>query len=264
MWPRPGCEPFICGMIIAVQPLRGAFVKYRVSLRMDIHGMLIEKRGKIEFSLRSLMVLFAFFCFQGCGNLNSYVNQEHSSSEAFEVLFRSGKLSMTNHRIGIFPLASSANLKSIENLVAQSIYDALLKKSVCSDHDCHFNICISERASLHIYDSQNSLDNIFEIAVARKYQDVIIIEVISASEGSSFSPSHIAAQVRIFNSRDKNRKLLFYAKIQEYGNPGLSNDFIFFRTQSRAAPSLATLTHKNAEIITNAICYGGRNDNNQN
>ena len=113
---------------------------------------------------------------------------------------------------------------------------------------------------LDIYNGQSNLESIFEAAKAKKYNYVMLIDGLAALEGSDISSSYLAEQVRIYNAAE--RKLLLHVKAQEYRNPTLSNDYIFFTSKAKSSPSISTLMNINSEKIVNAICNEEGSENN--
>jgi len=161
-------------------------------------------------------------------------------------------MTVINPKIAIYPISSSSDMNSIENRAAESIYEALLKKFSSTNENNAFNRCISSNFILDIYTGRRNLENIFEAAKEKKYNYVMFIDGLAALEGSDISSSYIAEQVRLFNTSD--RKLLLHVKAQEYRNPTLSNDYIFFTSKAKSSASISTLMNINAEKVVNAIC----------
>lgn len=220
---------------------------------------------KVNHILLGTMVFtLIFLCFQGCACLDDQLYLRSPKHASIDILYRDSNFSLANRRTGIFPLSSSPSMKTTtDDLVAQSLYDAILRCSSFDKAKGNINNCISRKMSLHLHDSQQNLEKIFEIASAKKYHFVIVVKIISSLMGSDLSPSHLSIQVRIFDSRNKNRGLLFYAKAQEYGNPVLANSIlIIFKTKPKSAPTLGALADNNAYLIANAICWGNNYENN--
>jgi len=216
--------------------------------------------GHMDFIPRFLTVLVLTILLYGCTDVNSYINQTGRNKSSCEILYRTAKMSVINPKIAIYQISSSLDMKGLENRAATSIYEALLKKFSSTNKNNEFNRCISSNFMLDIYNGQSNLESIFEAAKAKKYNYVMLIDGLAALEGSDISSSYLAEQVRIYNAAE--RKLLLHVKAQEYRNPTLSNDYIFFTSKAKSSPSISTLMNINSEKIVNAICNEGGSENN--
>ena len=215
----------------------------------------------LSFPMKSAfrcVVFFAFMAFYtGCTNMNSYITQNAANTSSSEIIYKAAKLSLLNPRIAIFPISSASAGKSLDVSVGATISDAILKRFSPVANYYRYNSCAAaQNILLDVYYDYNNLEKIFETARTKKYNYIIVADILMAMEGSDISTSIVAEQFRLYSTEDK--QLLLYLKAKELGNPSLRNDYIFFATNAQSSRSMSTLMAANAEKMAYAMCNDSR------
>ncbi len=98
-----------------------------------------------------------------------------------------------------------------------------------------------------------TLRNLVNAARIKRYDLIIVGELLYYFEGSSLEPSSVTEEIRIVKVRGGRPVTLWYAKATETAPPALSTDYIVVQGKGAPAPSNAVLMRRNAEKFCNMI-----------
>jgi hypothetical protein len=142
-------------------------------------------------------------------------------------------------KVGLFKYTDPTNAPGLGRTSAQYLYRELLKNKVFLD------------ISLEIDVADTQINNLIDIANAKKYDLIITGDILYYFEGGNFEISHVEEEIRVLRVNDKSAQTLWYAGAVEIGLPTPSTDSIFKQTNGFPAPAAKALIKRNAQKFCN-------------
>ena len=98
-----------------------------------------------------------------------------------------------------------------------------------------------------------TMRNLINHARIKRYDLIIVGELLYYFEGSLLEPSSVKEEIRVIKVRGGKPQTLWYANATETAPPALSTDYIVAQGKGAPAPSTAVLMRRNAEKFCNRI-----------
>ena len=98
-----------------------------------------------------------------------------------------------------------------------------------------------------------TMRNLIDVARIKRYDLIIIGELLYHFEGSLLEPSSVTEEIRVVKVRGGKPLTLWHAKATETAPPALSTDYFVAQGKGAPAPSTAVLMKRNAEKFCNMI-----------
>ena len=142
-------------------------------------------------------------------------------------------------KVGLFKFTDPINAPGLGRTSAQYLYRELLKNKVFSD------------VTLEIDVADTQIDNLIDIANAKKYDLIITGDILYYFEGGNYESSHVEEEIRVLRVNDKRAQTLWYAGAVEIGLATPYTDSIFKQIIGCPAPAAKTLMKRNAKKFCN-------------
>ena len=98
-----------------------------------------------------------------------------------------------------------------------------------------------------------TMRNLITAARIKRYDLIIVGEILYYFEGSLLEPSSVKEEIRVVKVRGGKPQTLWYANATETAQPALSTDYFVAQGKGAPAPSTAVLMRRNAEKFCNMI-----------
>ena len=98
-----------------------------------------------------------------------------------------------------------------------------------------------------------TMRNLINVARIKRYDLIIIGELLYHFEGSLLEPSSVTEEIRVVKIRGGKPLTLWHAEATETAPPALSTDYMVAQGKGAPAPSTAVLMKRNAEKFCNMI-----------
>lgn len=142
-------------------------------------------------------------------------------------------------KVGLFKFTDPTNAPGLGRTSAQYLYRELLKNKVFLD------------VTLEIDVADTQINNLIDIANAKKYDLIITGDILYYFEGGNYESSHVEEEIRVIRVNEKRAQTLWYAGAVEIGLPTPSTDSIFRQIEGCPAPAAKTLMKRNAKKFCN-------------
>ena len=101
--------------------------------------------------------------------------------------------------------------------------------------------------------SDMTMRNLIHVARIKRYDLIIVGELLYYYEGSRLEPSSVTEEIRVVKIRGGKPLTLWHAKATETASPALSTDYMVAQGKGAPAPSTEVLMRRNAEKFCNMI-----------
>ena len=98
-----------------------------------------------------------------------------------------------------------------------------------------------------------TMRNLINDARIKRYDLIIVGELLYYFEGSLLEPSRVKEEIRVIKVKRGKPQTLWYANATETAPPALSTDYIVAQGKGAPAPSTAVLMRRNSEKFCNMI-----------
>ncbi len=142
-------------------------------------------------------------------------------------------------KVGLFKFTDPINAPGLGRTSAQYLYRELLKNRVFLD------------VTLDIDVADTQINNLIDIANAKKYDLIITGDILYYFEDGNFESSHVEEEIRVLRVNGKRTQTLWYARAVEIGLPTPSFDSVFKQSNGYPAPAAKTLLKRNAKKFCN-------------
>lgn len=135
--------------------------------------------------------------------------------------------------VGIFKFTGPSYAPGMGKAATQSIYQELLRNGVFLNVTPELDV------------TYTGIDNLIDIARAKKYDLVITGDLLYYFEGSLHQPSRVDERILVIDV--PTNRTLWYAKAVAIASPAPYADYIFIEGHTASAPTTMTLLKRNAE-----------------
>ena len=144
-------------------------------------------------------------------------------------------------RVGVFAFSDPSNAEGKGKVAALFLCQELEQKGVFAE-------------VVPLPDIRDmTLRNLINDARIKRYDLIIVGELLYYFEGSLLEPSSVKEEIRVVKVRGGKPVTLWYAKATEIAPPALSTDYFVAQGKGAPAPSTAVLMRRNAEKFCNMI-----------
>ena len=148
--------------------------------------------------------------------------------------------------VGIFKFTEPSYAPGMGKAAAQSIYQELLRNGVF----------LNVTPELDVTDI--GIDNLIDIARAKKYDLVITGDLLYYFEGSLHQPSRVDERILVIDV--PTNRTLWYAKAVDIASPAPYADYILIEGRGVSAPTTMTLLKRNAEKFCKMLLNSPRQE----
>lgn len=142
--------------------------------------------------------------------------------------------------VGIFQFVGPSNAPATGEAAAYYLYTRLSEQNVFSNITFERNIAVDAT-------------NVIKTMKAKKYDMIIIGNLLHYAEGGDFQSSHVEEHMWAIRRVGNRAEILLYAKALETRSPVASVDYLIFNTEGSPAPSASTLLKMNATKFGNLL-----------
>jgi hypothetical protein len=135
--------------------------------------------------------------------------------------------------VAVFRFKEPRFASGVGKKAAEALYNELLRKDVFS------------QVATELDPACSTLTQMMALARAKRYDLIIVGEVLYYFEGSDFAPSRVDEQIRVVHL--STNETLWYAEASDVAPPILPNDYILVINRGTPAPPASLLLQRNAE-----------------
>jgi len=143
-------------------------------------------------------------------------------------------------RVGVFQFTSPSHAPLTGKAAAHSLYVNLLRQNVFAEIAFESDTIADQRS-------------ITNTDIARKYDLIIIGNLLHYFDGGDFHTSHVEEDFSAVKRVGDRTEVLLYARALSVGSPIPSADYILLRTPTLPAPSGSVLMERNAAKFSNLV-----------